>query len=64
MKAQNTLGYLLVIIGLICFINPFSLLDSMGHYIGLLGFAFIFIGITLLKKRKDQLAKQSLTQDQ
>ena len=56
-KLSNILGWLLLVFGLLLYVVPLFN-DWLGHYSGLLAFALIFIGITLLKYRKDQLNKE------
>ncbi|WP_196140045.1 hypothetical protein [Aliikangiella sp. G2MR2-5] len=48
------LGWLILLIGLVLYIVPLFY-EQIGFYSGLLAFALIFIGITLLKLRKDQI---------
>jgi|GEM_PF-4097192 len=53
---SNFIGWLLLVIGLLLYIVPLFF-SVTGHYSGLLAFALIFIGISLLKYRKDQMDK-------
>jgi hypothetical protein len=48
------LGWLLLSFGLLLYIKPLFY-DVLGFNSGLIAFLLIFIGITLLKYRKDQL---------
>lgn len=50
----NFLGWLLLIVGLFLYIVP-MFYSILGSYSGLVAFILIFIGISLLKYRKDQI---------
>ena len=55
-KLLNIIGWLMLGVGLLLYVVPLFF-ETTGHYSGLLAFGVIFIGITLLKYRKDQLNK-------
>ncbi len=52
---MKRLGWLFIVVGLLFLISPFVWNQILGHNSGLLGLLLVFVGITLLKKRKDQL---------
>ena len=53
-KLYNIVGWLLLAFGLLLYIVPLFF-ELTGHYSGLLAFGLIFVGISLLKYRKDQM---------
>ena len=55
-KLFNLIGWLLLCSGLLLYVVPLFF-ELIGHYSGLLAFSLIFVGITLLKYRKDQMNK-------
>lgn len=55
-KLTAAIGTLLLLIGVSQYIFPLFL-DQLGSYSGLVGFLFVFAGISLLKVRKDQINK-------
>lgn len=54
---MDKLGWLLIVLGIALFISPVLSPEWLGHYVGLAGLVAIFIGVSILKKRKDQLMK-------
>jgi len=48
------LGWLSLIVGIFLYIVPLFY-DKFGHHSSLIAFGFVFVGITLLKYRKDQM---------
>lgn len=52
---MNKMGWILIALGVLLFVSPVFSPDWLGHYVGLAGLVSIFIGVSLLKKRKDQL---------
>jgi len=55
-KIINFVGVLLLFLGIVLTIYPFFL-DDLGAQSGLFAFVLIFVGVSLLKYRKDQLNK-------
>jgi hypothetical protein len=53
---KQKLGWLFIVAGILLLVIP-ALGSWLEHYVGLAGLLAIFIGVTLLKKRKDQLMK-------
>lgn len=49
-------GWFLLLCGVLLYVVPL-LYDWLGFHSGLFAFALIFIGVSLLKYRKDQLNK-------
>jgi hypothetical protein len=56
LKLLNWLGWLILVIGVVLYIFPIFH-EQIGSYSGLVAFVVIFVGISLLKYRKDQLNK-------
>ncbi len=54
---MNKLGWVLILLGVLLFISPVFSPEWLGHYVGLVGLLAIFVGVSILKKRKDQLMK-------
>jgi len=52
----NLFAWSLIIIGIVLSVFPFFY-NQIGALSGLLAFAILFVGISLLKLRKDQLNK-------
>lgn len=57
-KISDFLGWLLLAFGLLLYVIPLFE-NLLGHYSGLLAFILIFVGISLLKYRKDQINKNN-----
>ena len=53
-QLTNVLGWILLVSGVLLYVVPLFY-DWFGFYSGLLAFILIFIGISLLKYRKDQI---------
>jgi uncharacterized membrane protein HdeD (DUF308 family) len=54
---KTNLGWLMIVLGIVLFVSPIVTPEWFGHYVGLVGLLSIFVGVSLLKKRKDQLMK-------
>ena len=53
----NILGWIFVVVGLALMVG--LLADAVfGHYGGMVGLLLLFTGVSILKKRKDQLRNQ------
>jgi heme/copper-type cytochrome/quinol oxidase subunit 3 len=57
-KLVDFLGWLLLALGVLLYIVPLFY-ELLGFHSGLVAFGLIFIGISLLKYRKDQINNKS-----
>ncbi|WP_444996547.1 hypothetical protein [Aliikangiella sp. IMCC44359] len=55
-RLLTVLGWCCLLVGVTLYVVPL-IYNQLGHHSGLVAFAIIFVGITLLKYRKDQINK-------
>ena len=53
------LGWGAILLGIFCLVSPFLVDDFLGHYSALTGLILILVGTSILRVRKDQLAKKT-----
>ncbi|MCO7224628.1 hypothetical protein [Pleionea sp. CnH1-48] len=53
------LGWGAILLGIFCLVSPFLVDDFLGHYSALTGLILILVGTSVLRVRKDQLAKKT-----